>query len=284
MTTIYSPTEKGFSERLSTIDRAQVALLREIMSAFGGQRMVLKGGMAMRAVVGSMRLTKDIDFDRDASLSLRSTKGRLRQALKTAGANAGIREVVAEITKETTTTVRARLTGRTSAGTGLRFEVEVSGRERELNRRYIEAVTVSPPSAYGMAPFLVTSYTPDMLAAMKIAAAMSDQRNAPRDVYDLHDLIGIGADPVSLLEGQDLALLEHIAQHAIGKLEMIGFDLAREELLAYLPPAQREELTEERWIDLTLEVAQALEIWARRAIERQVPCAPQAPGPEAPAP
>ncbi|WPG41502.1 hypothetical protein [Variovorax sp. EBFNA2] len=45
---------------------------------------------------------------------------------------------------------------------------------------------------------MVTSYIHDMLAAttMKIAEAMSDQRNAPRDIYDRHDLIGVGADPV----------------------------------------------------------------------------------------
>ena len=55
-------------------------------------------------------------------------------------------------------------------------------------------------------------------------------------------------------------------------------------MLAYLPPMQREELTEERWINLTLEVAQALETWARRAIERQGPSASEEPRGEAPAP
>ncbi|WPG41503.1 hypothetical protein [Variovorax sp. EBFNA2] len=94
-----------------------------------------------------MRLTKDIDFDRDPSLSLQSNKGRLPQMLKTAGANAGMREISAEITKESGTAVRARLAGRTIGGTDLRFEVEVSGRQRELNRQYIPVEMVSPPPA-----------------------------------------------------------------------------------------------------------------------------------------
>jgi len=45
-------------------------MLRDLASA--DARLILKGGMAMRVVVGSMRLTKDVDFDspfqRDMSL------------------------------------------------------------------------------------------------------------------------------------------------------------------------------------------------------------------------
>lgn len=276
MTAIYSPAEKGFSERLAVVDRAQVALLREITSAFGPRRMILKGGMAMRAVVGSMRLTKDIDFDRDPSLSLQSTKNLLRNALKAAGSNAGIRDIAAEITKETSTTVRARLVGRSAGGVELRFEVEVSGRAAELKREYIQVVTVSPPREYGMAPFVVTAYTVDMLAAMKIAAAMSERRNAPRDIYDLNDLAGLGADPVELLAQQPTELLEDVQAQALAKLELITYDLAREELLPYLPTAERNALSEDRWIEMTIQVAQYIDDWAAGAIQRQNP-SPDAP-------
>ena len=127
MSAIYSPTEKGFDERLTAIDRCQVALLREIVGQYG-QRLVLKGGMAMRAIFGSMRLTKDIDFDREASLSLDSAKNGLPRALIRAASVAGIRRPEAEITKLTATTIRARLAGETQGGVALRFEVEVSGR------------------------------------------------------------------------------------------------------------------------------------------------------------
>ncbi|MFM9970103.1 MAG: nucleotidyl transferase AbiEii/AbiGii toxin family protein, partial [Burkholderiales bacterium] len=88
MTTIYSPLEKGFDERLAIIDRCQIALLREIVGQFGAGRLFLKGGMAMRAVFGGMRLTKDIDFDRDPTQSLDSAKGGLRRSMVRAAANA----------------------------------------------------------------------------------------------------------------------------------------------------------------------------------------------------
>lgn len=280
MSTIYSAADKGFDERLSIIDRAQIALLREVMSELGAGRLILKGGMAMRAVLGSMRLTKDIDFDRDPKLTLNAVKGRLRKSLETAASNAGIRAPKAEITKETPTTVRARLSGRSAAGSDLRFEVEVSDRQHELNRQYIRAVTVIPPASYAMAPFLVEAYTSDMLAAMKIAAAMSDMRNAPRDVYDLYDLIAMGANPVPLLVPQQAALLQQVRRDAMTKIEHIGFDLAREELLPYLPQADRDNLSEDRWMEYTLVVGEAIERWVDAALALQASAAP-ANGPSA---
>jgi predicted nucleotidyltransferase component of viral defense system len=268
MAAIYSPSERGFDERLTGIDRCQVALLREVVGQYG-QRLVLKGGMAMRAVFGSLRLTKDIDFDRQPSLSMESLKAGMPKALVRAAANAGIRQPEAEITKLTSTTVRARLAGRAPTGEDLRFEVEISGRH-EIPPEWKRQATVAPPASYGMAPFLVESYSNDALAAMKIAAAMSEARNAPRDIYDLQDLIAANANPVALLASRSPAqALEQIKGNALSKLEMIGFHLARDELLPYLPPDIREILTEERWLEYTLAVGSAIEQWCKAALEIQ---------------
>lgn len=264
MSALYSPSEKGFDERLTAIDRCQVALLREIVGQYGS-RLVLKGGMAMRAVFGSMRLTKDIDFDRESSLSLDSAKKGLPRAMVRAASVAGIRQPEAEITKLTATTIRARLAGQTNGGVAVRFEVEISGRgDPSAQERRKE--TIVPPQAYGMAPFLVESYSSDALAAMKVAAAMSEVRNVPRDIYDLYDLLVAGANPVRLLAPAPQDVLERIQAGALSKLEGIGFDLAREELLPYLPPDTRAALTEDRWLECTLAVGEALEKWAAEAL------------------
>jgi len=268
MTTIYSPADKGFDERLAGIDRCQVALLRELTGQFGGGRLILKGGMAMRAVFGSMRLTKDIDFDRDESLPIGTIKKGLPKGLSRAASNAGIREPVASITKATDTTVRGRLEGVSHSGIPLRFEVEISGRGVPP-AAYRRSEVVVPPAVYGIAPFTVESYTNDMLAAMKISAAMSTARNAPRDIYDLRDLILAGANPTQILASQDRKWLDETRDNALEKLGMITADLAREELAPYLPPGDRSLLSEEAWLGYTVQVAQAIEGWCAAAIERQ---------------
>ena len=264
MATIYSPADRGFEERLAIIDRCQVALLREVVGQYGN-RLTLKGGMAMRAVFGSLRLTKGIDFDRDPSLSLESAKGGLPKTLSRAATNAGIRQAVAEITKLTKTTVRARLAGQSLSGIAVRFEVEVSGRGTlaEGSRR---TATVIPPASYAMAPFVVESYSNDMLAAMKVAAAMSDARNVPRDIYDLHDLSLAGANPAVLLATQPASVLEDIRDKVFGKLDLIEYGLAQQELLPYLPIDVRESLDEDRWIEYSLTVGLAVQQWASEAL------------------
>ena len=88
--------------------------------------------------------------------------------------------------KVTPTTVRMRLAG-TASGTPVKFMVEVSGRSAPVEGSHAR-VTVVPPARYGIAPFAVAAYTHDMLAATKVAAIMSPNRNVPRDTYDLHEL------------------------------------------------------------------------------------------------
>lgn len=276
MAAIYSPSSRGFDDRLTSIDRCQVALLREVVGQYG-QRLVLKGGMAMRAVFGSLRLTKDIDFDREPSLSMDSLKAGMPKALVRAAANAGIRQPQAEITKLTLTTVRARLVGVAPTSELVRFEVEISGRNA-IPADWKRRTTVAPPANYGMAPFVIESYSNDALAAMKIAAAMSEARHAPRDIYDLQDLIAANANPAALLALRSPAKALHtIRDTALSKLEMIGFDLAREELLPYLPPDVRESLTADRWLEYTLLVAATLERWCQSALDMQQQSPNQAP-------
>jgi predicted nucleotidyltransferase component of viral defense system len=266
MAALYRPSDRGFDDRLNSLDRCQVAFLREVVGQYG-QRLVLKGGMAMHAVFGSLRLTKDIGFDRQPSLSMESLKTGLPKALVRAAANAGIKQPKAEITILTQTTLRARLVGFALTGDSLRFEVEISGRDAvapEWRRRE----TVVPPMSYGISPFIVESYSNDVLVAMKIAAAMSDARNAPRDVYDLHDLIAANANPKAIMAAKSSQpSLMQMKENVHRKLELIGFDLAREELLPYLPKDIRETLLEYEWLEKTLNVGGAIERWCDQAIE-----------------
>ena len=266
MSVLYSPTDKGFDSHLEAIDRCQISLLRELVGQQGG-RLILKGCMAMRAAFGSLRLTKDIDFDRDPSLSQAALKKGLRNNLIRAATTAGIRSPQAEITKDTKTTVRARLQGIVGHGTDIRFDVEVSGRSTPT-RENVRVEIVSPPLQYAMAPFPVTTYTNEALTVMKIAAALSEQRHAPRDLYDLRDLVRAGVDPTDLLSQQDSELIQDFSNRALGKLEMLSYALARQELLPYLPEEERRTLTEEAWLETTLAVADRIVEWCEAAMRR----------------
>ena len=268
MTTIYDPASIGFDQRLSQIDRCQIALIRAILGQYGAGRLFLKGGMAMRAVIGGMRLTKDIDFDRAPSLSLNSARNGLLRTLTVAAANAGIRQAEASITKASDTTIRARLAGQSPGGIALRFEVEVSGRGA-LDASHQRKETVVPPPSYGMAPFVIETYSADMLAAMKIGAVLSPARNVPRDIHDLFDLLTAGANPAVILAAQPASRIGVLRGTVLSKLEPIGFDMAREELLPYLPPAERAAIDDNRWTGMVLQVADAIEGWLQGALDLQ---------------
>lgn len=263
MSILYDPKERGFSEALCSIDRCQIAMLRELANS-GAARLILKGGMAMRVTVGSMRLTKDLDFDRADGVSTASVQSSVKKALQYAAQSAGLRGAQIDPGKSTETTLRMRLAG-TLSGAAVRFVVEVSGRNpvpKECQTR----VQVTAPARYGMAPFVLTTYTHDMLATSKVMAVMSANRNVPRDIYDLNDLLA--SSPELILEKRiSCAQLQEIADSVLDKVCAIDFAQAQQELLPYLPPDQRAGLNQERWDEMTLTVAQAVQKWATDALQ-----------------
>ncbi len=263
MSVLYDPKDRGFPEALSVIDRCQIAMLRELASATDG-RLVLKGGMAMRVAVGSLRLTKDVDFDRAEGVSTASVQSSVKKALQYAAQSAGMRGAEIDPGKSTETTVRMRLAGMV-AGASVRFVVEVSGRNpvpQECQTR----VQVSPPSRYGIAPFVITTYTHAMLAASKVMAVMSANRNVPRDVYDLNDLAAANPQPI-LAARISREALQSVKDSVLDKVCAIDFAMARQELLPYIPPDQRDALTRVRWEEMTLNVAQTVQQWASTGLQ-----------------
>lgn len=237
-------------------------MLRELASA--DALVVLKGGMAMRVVVGSMRLTKDIDMDRASDVSTNALRASIRKALTYASQSARLLAPEIDEMKVTATTVRLRLSGSTAA-TPVKFVVEVSGRSVPPDGSFAR-VTLYPPARYGIAPFAIAAYTHNMLAASKVAAIMSPRRNVPRDIYDLNDLAA--AEPEAWLRSLfDRDTLKHWLDEALSKVSLITFDQAKDELLPYLPPDIRNSLTASDWEGMTLNVIDQVERWVGAALE-----------------
>ncbi|MDO9147082.1 MAG: nucleotidyl transferase AbiEii/AbiGii toxin family protein [Hydrogenophaga sp.] len=263
MSTIYSPLDVGFDRRMHVIDRCQVALLRAVSNE-AGDRLLVKGGMAMRVAFGSMRLTKDIHFDRVDSMSSASVKSTVRSAMKTAASTAGLRSVEIAVTKDTGTTTRLRMTGLTHTGEDVRFETEISGRDQPLGA-VRQLVQVVPPSSYAIAPFMVHTYTLDAITVQKVAAVLADMRNVPRDIYDLKDLIALGANPVGLLRSLPQAKLDGLKKDILAKLSQITWPMADTHFLPYIPKNERDVVTTSAWDAYILTVSEAIDGWLSQA-------------------
>jgi predicted nucleotidyltransferase component of viral defense system len=259
---MYDPAAEGFSARLCAIDRCQIGMLRAIAGQYGS-RLYLKGGMAMRALFGSLRLTKDIDFERDPSLSNASLVKALPKALQSAALNAGLHAPAVAITKETKTTIRASL-GATLKDTGepVHYEVEISGRGLPPAEHLVR-LSVVPPIAYRITQFGVNSFDAHAMAATKVAALHSGNRSVPRDIFDLADLIAQNADPVPLLRRADRKWIKAVSGHTLARAGAIDWNRADAELV--LPRSVRESLDALAWEDMCLHVAETVDSWLRDA-------------------
>lgn len=234
----------------------------------GADRYILKGGMAMRALYGSARLTKDVDFDCEDSLSSQSMSARITRALQHAGREAGLTGANVEQTKDGERASRWRLTGATREGVAITWEVELS-RRGVPHAAYIETTTIQPPFDYRVAPFVARVYAESAMAASKVNALLSDLRSVPRDVYDLYDLASRGATPVELwIAHLPREMLERKKAMALEKISAIGFELANAELLPYLARDVRATINAKRWDDIRLAVAAAVGRWLDEAMPK----------------
>jgi predicted nucleotidyltransferase component of viral defense system len=237
----------------------------------GADRYVLKGGMAMRALYGSARLTKDVDFDCEDSVSGQSMSARISGALQQAARSAGILGPKVDRAKSGDLASRWRLQGRTRDGTEVTWEVELS-RRGVPNARYIESRPVQPPYEYVIAPFVVRVYGEAAMAAGKVNALLSDRRSVPRDVYDLVDLIRRGASPAELWSEQlSRENLERKRDIVLPKVTLIDFALANAELLPYVARDIRAGIDEKKWEDFQLEVVEGVGRWFDEAIPKARP-------------
>ncbi len=234
----------------------------------GADRYILKGGMAMRALYGSARLTKDIDFDCEHSISDRSLATRVAHSLEQAARTAGIVEQKIDRTKSGERASRWRLIGRTRDGIAVTWEVELS-RRGVPDARFVDTRTIQPPYEYTIAPFVARVYSEAAMAAAKVNALLSDNRSVPRDVYDLADLARRGASPVPLwVEHLSRENLKRKRDAVLPKVTLIGFRLANAELLPYLPRDIRGAIDEKRWGDIQIEVAEGVSRWFKEAIPK----------------
>jgi len=241
----------------------------ELMGNSMHKELVLKGGLAMRAVHGSVRFTKDIDLDSDLRHSKTRVQAIVKQSIDRAISSGLICNAVVTTPKQTDTTLRWKILG-TQPGSDapMNLTVEISRRASVVNGHVID---VPLSDAFASGPSInIQVLDSQAIAVTKIMALTSPQRMAPRDLYDLYVLISANvADPSHLLAGMpDSKVKLPLAMAELWpKIEAMDFALFRTEVMPYLPQAVASSIGESEFDEMRLGVGEKVEKWLQAASE-----------------
>lgn len=248
----------------------QSRLLVELMGNAMHKELVLKGGMAMRAVHGSVRYTKDIDLDADLKYSKGRVQGIVKRSIERAVSSGLIANAKVTEPKQTETTLRWKIVG-TQPGSDapLNLTVEVSRRATIANGHIIE---VPLPAVYGGgAPGVkVQVLDSQAIAVTKVLALTDPKRMAPRDLYDLHVLIEAKVDdPTHLLLSLPEAgvRLPQAMAELWPKIEAMTYEQFKSDVIPYLPDNVAKAIDEDAFEDMRLQVGTSVEKWLKAATE-----------------
>jgi predicted nucleotidyltransferase component of viral defense system len=267
---IFAASDLGFSPEAEFRDRTQMQFIALLVRQ-GASRLILKGGMAMRALYGSTRLTKDVDFDCEDNVSRQSMHAHMNKALLQAARLAGLTGTEVAQTKKGERSARWRIIGTAAGDVKIVWEAEVS-RRGVPPPEFVETKPFETPVEYRIPPFSVRVYGAAAMAGGKVNALLSDNRSVPRDVYDLSELVRHGADPTELwVRHIPPEVLQRKRAAIMAKIESIDFALAAAELLPYIAPEMRHAIDEDRWDEIRLDVAHHVEHWMDQAVARAQP-------------
>jgi predicted nucleotidyltransferase component of viral defense system len=257
---------KGIIEDRMMIDALQAKLIGVLFMESVRHEFVLKGGMAMRAAHGSHRYTKDIDLESPSRIEKFRLQKIMRSAIKKTIQGGLIENPVVTEPKQTDTTLRWKINGNApGGGSNMHLSVEVS-RRGNIPEKHVVATTYVPPSEYHEQPVIVDVYDDQALAASKVMALTADNRDAPRDVYDLSLLIDMKVEPpIELLAGRGKKAVEKALDGLWDKMDAMTWERFRSELVPFLPVAVSSRLSEQLFDDMKIKVGENVESWLKQA-------------------
>ena len=253
----------AYGEDHKAREAIQAAIVAEIFSR-KVEGLVLKGGLAFRALTGSARMTKDIDLDSLPSFSKLVHQQALRMAIKRAACESGLADAVSVTEpKQTDTTMRWKISGRLRAsGEPLHLTVEVSRREPLC----AEEAGTCRAACEGFGEICV--YSKKALCAMKALSMTDPRRSAPRDAFDLWLLVEAGVEsPAEILGRASRQQLLQSREELWPKLESFTWDRFKEEIAPFMQPQERSGWDERRWTEALIGVGEALDEWFAQAAE-----------------
>jgi len=166
--------------------RVQARFLKELFhSSRGG--FVLKGGMAISALFGPSRSTRDVDLD-FPSLQKRTAESlhnQVNRALNQALRGTPVTQIRVHEPGKGELSPKWKVSGLGPTGEPFNMRVEVS--RRPAPPGIVKQATISGLATYGLGRYYVDLYDERTLVAMKLAALLG--RTATRDVCDLDLLL-----------------------------------------------------------------------------------------------
>jgi predicted nucleotidyltransferase component of viral defense system len=233
-----------------------VLVLTKLSEAARPGSFVLKGGVNLRLYFGSPRYSEDLDLDVDPAAKRQVVKaiaeilaGRwLQERLRALGLDGLV--YGGKPAKDTDTTVRFKLMVVNKGRIRLPTRIEISLRERFL----ADAVVAEPPDAAVIRRYIdlaverpvIPHYPRDPAIRQKLRALASRSVTQARDVFDVHvvargDVRGID---IAFLKGAlPKAELEEASKRALS----ITYDQFQDQVLEFLPDADRAALSEAEW-------------------------------------
>jgi len=212
-----------------------LALLRQLNARLSGRSYAVKGGICLRFFHRSPRLSEDMDLDIVSSVRAATLVNAVDSVVDGRAMLAtlmpfGVAAIKATKPKQTETTQRWKVMLQMSGDEELRTKVEFSRRRDEV--RFLTGVPDSNLLRhYKAAPFAAQYYDAVRTSAQKIEALAADNRDALRDLFDLHHLFHtIGSKPQEVA-----ALLEpEKVKAAAEKVLSFTFESFREQVVPYL--------------------------------------------------
>ncbi|OGV45629.1 MAG: hypothetical protein A2X46_14940 [Lentisphaerae bacterium GWF2_57_35] len=243
-------------------DKQYVELFHLIFLAQMGRKIdkrfyVLKGGCNLRFFFKSPRYSEVMDLDvKDIPVhKLADQVGGILESKPFAQILQvrGMSVVHINNDKQTPTTQRWKLgLGIPGVDRPVPTKIEFSrrGMEEDMEFAPVDALVTS---GYELPPVLANHYSKQAAYGQKIRALADRKETQARDIFDLHLLLGMGADPrrVPKKAGEKLA-------EAMDKALTLDFGVFASQVLAYLPAEDRDAYDADAWDAIRLRVFDAL--------------------------
>ena len=246
------------------LERLQRRFLDALYRHISPGEIVLKGGLALRAVYGQHRRTADIDLDQDRRRSLTHLQKIIRKAIHIAIRGSEFSALEISEPKQTDTVARWKVSGKLADGSPLHMTIEVS-RRNEINKDDLHTIYLRDIALPGLGtPGKIDTYTVSILACQKLMAFVNPRRHAPRDIYDLSCLLE-NSDVSNPLRGLSADELHGIKSDLWEILESFTWPEFQDQVVTLMDASEAVNFNQDMFEQMQYMVGEGVGTWLEQA-------------------